>query len=255
MIFEKFVAQGIAQNSYFIGDRGYAVVIDPRRDIDVFLHAARRHHARITHIIETHRNEDYVIGSLDLARATGAEIHHGRHLDFRYGSAFADGETIRIGSLVLEAHETPGHTPESLSLVVQDRSVSPDPYMVFTGDTLFAGETGRTDLVPGQRAAMSAALFHSIRDSIIPLGPGVIMCPAHGAGSVCGVEIVDHGIASIGYETRTNPALGMQEEEFVRKKMEENHYIPPYFRTMETFNRDGPPLLPRLPAIPPLTLR
>ena len=255
MIFEKFVAQGIAQNSYFIGSGNYAAVIDPRRDIDVFLQAARRHHARITHIIETHRNEDYVVGSLDLARATGAEIHHGRHLDFHYANTLADGETIRIGSLALESHETPGHTPESLSIVVRDQSVSAEPYMVFTGDTLFAGETGRTDLVPGQRAEMSAALFHSIRDTILPLGPGVIICPAHGAGSVCGVDIIDHGTTSIGYEQRTNPVLGIEKEDFVRRKMEEHHYIPPYFRTMETYNRDGPPALSRIPPIRPLSLQ
>jgi hydroxyacylglutathione hydrolase len=173
-------------------------------------------------------------------------------MDFRYGSACGEGDVIRVGTLALEVRETPGHTPESISIVVRDRSVSERPYMVFTGDTLFAGETGRTDLVPGRRPEMSLSLHRSIHDTILPLGRGVIVFPAHGAGSVCGVEIVDHPVTSIGYEQETNPALGLAQEEFVRKKVGEHHYIPPYFHTMETYNRDGPPSLPHLPTLAPL---
>jgi hydroxyacylglutathione hydrolase len=102
---------------------------------------------------------------------------------------------------------------------------------------------------------MSGALFHSIHNTILPLGPGVIACPAHGAGSVCGVGIVDHGITSIGYEQRTNPVLVLAKEDFVQGKMREHHYIPPYFRQMEIYNQNGPPPLARLPEILPLPLR
>ncbi len=135
MLFERVFSEGLAHNSYIIGDSGTAAVIDPRRDADMYLDIAAENACSITHIFETHRNEDYVIGSRALAEQCGAEIFHGAALDFSYGNKVHDGDTFRFGSLSLEVRETPGHTEESISLVLRDALSGNAPYMVFCGDT------------------------------------------------------------------------------------------------------------------------
>ncbi|MEM3586255.1 MAG: MBL fold metallo-hydrolase [Candidatus Jordarchaeaceae archaeon] len=145
MIFEKVKSEIIAHNSYFVGSGSEAAVIDPRRDCDVYLELAERHNVKITHIFETHRNEDYVIGSLELASLVGAEIYHGSRLDFSYGNKVREGDKFGVGMLEMEILETPGHTDESISITLKDRESSDEVYMVFTGDTLFAGDVGRTE--------------------------------------------------------------------------------------------------------------
>ena len=167
MIFEKVVAEGLAHNSYLVGSGGEAAVIDPRRDVDVYLALAREHDLRITHVIETHRNEDYVAGSLELARATGCQVHHGAKLDFRYGNPVREGDSLRVGTLDLRVLETPGHTEESISVVLLDTEVSGSPLMVFTGDALFAGEVGRTDFYPGRKEEVAAELHDSLHRKIL----------------------------------------------------------------------------------------
>jgi hydroxyacylglutathione hydrolase len=255
MIFEKLVSEGLAHNSYLVGSGGEAAVIDPRRDIDIYLELARRYDIRITHVFETHRNEDYVIGSLELARVTGCEIHHGAKLDFRYGHPVREGDSIRVGSLDLRVLETPGHTEESISIVLLDTGVSGSPLMVFTGDALFAGEVGRTDFYPSRREEVAAELFESLHRKILPLGDGVIVCPAHGGGSVCGAEISDLPLTTVGYERETNPLLRLDREAFVRRKAAERHHFPPYFSMMERLNHDGPPPLACPLSIPDLTVQ
>jgi hydroxyacylglutathione hydrolase len=254
MIFEKVVSEGLAHNSYLVGSGGEAAVIDPRRDFDVYLEIARRNELRITHAFETHRNEDYVIGSGDLARATGCEIHHGARLDFRYGKPVREGDSFRVGTLDLRVLETPGHTEESISIVLLDTEVSGMPLMVFTGDALFAGEVGRTDLYPGRKEEVAGELHDSLHRKILPLGDGVIVCPAHGGGSVCGADISDLPWTTIGYEKETNPLLRLEREAFIRKKFAERHHYPPYFSMMERLNHDGPPPLACPLSLPNLTV-
>ncbi|HDS59458.1 MAG TPA: MBL fold metallo-hydrolase [Thermoplasmatales archaeon] len=254
MKFEQVTSEGLAHHSYFVSSDGQAAVIDPRRDVDVYLHLASRHQAAITHIFETHRNEDYVIGSLELAERTGAAIYHGAALDFGYGRAMREGDTFTVGALHLRVLETPGHTDESISLVLTDTAVSEHPYMVFTGDTLFAGDVGRTDLYgEGERERLAAALHQSLTSKILPLGDHTVVCPAHGAGSVCGGAIGDLPLTTIGYEKKTNPLLALSREEFVSRKTREQMYRPPYFRKMEDYNRRGPPLLHHLPHLTALS--
>jgi hydroxyacylglutathione hydrolase len=243
MIFEKVVSEGLAHNSYLVGSGGEAAVIDPRRDIDAYLEMARKNGLRLTHAFETHRNEDYVIGSLELARVTGCEIHHGAKLDFRYGKPVREGDSFRIGSLDLRVLETPGHTEESISIVLSDLEVSSTPLMVFTGDALFAGEVGRTDFYPHRKEQVAGELHDSLHRKILPLGDGVIVCPAHGGGSVCGADISDLPWTTIGYEKETNPLLRLERGAFIRRKVAERHHYPPYFSMMERLNRDGPPAL------------
>jgi hydroxyacylglutathione hydrolase len=255
MLFERVVSEGIAHNSYIVGSGGKAAVIDPRRDCDVYLEYAARNELVITHIFETHRNEDYVIGSLELARRVPAAIFHGEKMAFSYGNPVRDGDTFTIGSLELRILETPGHTEESISLVLRDKEIGDQPFMVFSGDTLFAGDIARTDFFGRQRdAEMAGRLFDSIVKKILPLGDGVIICPAHGAGSVCGGEIADLPFTTVGYEKLTNPALLSGREPFIAKRVAESPYVPPYFRQMERYNQEGAPVLYRLPDLRPLSI-
>jgi len=253
MLFETIISEGIAHNSYIIGSAGNAAVIDPRRDCDIYLEVAEKAEALITHIFETHRNEDYAIGSRELAARCGAGIYHGSRLPFSYGTPVKEGDTFRFGSLEISVIETPGHTEESISLVVRDQSVSPDPYMVFTGDTIFSGDIARTDFYGiERRSEMAGKIFESIKNKILPLGEGVIICPAHGAGSVCGGEIADHPFTTIGYEKKTNRVLQMGREAFIEQRVHESPYVPPYFLQMEQYNKNGAPLLGCLPVLQPL---
>jgi len=254
MLFERIFSEGLAHNSYIIGDAGKAAVIDPRRDYDIYLEIAARNACTITHIFETHRNEDYVIGSPALAARCGAEIFHGAAMDFAYGNKVHDGDIFTFGSITLQVLDTPGHTEESISLVVRDQKSGEAPYMVFCGDTIFAGDIARTDFFGDtQKEEMAEKIYDSITQKILSLGDGVILCPAHGAGSVCGSEITDHPFTTSGYEKATNPLMRMGKKEFVSVRITESPYLPPYFRTMERYNRDGAPLR-HPPILRPLTV-
>ncbi len=251
MIVELVKSEGIAHHSYFIGVSGRAAVVDPRRDVEVYLNLAESEDLDITHIFETHRNEDYVIGSLELADATGAEIYHGKNLDFSYGNPISDGDKFTLGTVELEVLETPGHTLESISIAVRDLGVSDDVQMIFTGDVIFAGETGRIDFYGvDRRPEMAGLLYDSLFSKILPLGDQVILCPAHGAGSVCGADIRKQDYTTVGYEMKTNPQLNFaSKKDFINFKIEETLYTPPYFKKMEKYNQKGAPIIGRLPFL------
>lgn len=250
MIFETVKSAGIAHKSYFIGSGGSAAVIDPRRDCEVYLEIAERNNLKIKYIFETHRNEDYTIGSIELEKIVDAEIYHGSRLDFAYGNPTREGDKFNIGSIELGILETPGHTKESISITVKDKDVSNDVYMAFTGDTIFAGETGRVDLYGElKRKENAVKLYNSVFCKILPLGDQVILCPAHGAGSVCGADIRKQELTTIGYEKKTNKTLNYAEKEFIEYKTNEELYTPPYFKKMEEINLKGPDLLCRLPEL------
>ncbi len=240
MLFERIVAEGLAHNSYLIGSGTDAAVIDPRRDCGIYGEIARKNGLTIRHIFETHRHEDFVIGSLELQERCGVEIWHGAALPFSYGKPVHEGDRFRVGSLEIEVRETPGHTEESISLVVRDREVSGEPYMVFCGDTIFAGDIARTDFYGQERKGeMAGKIYDSITGKILMLGDGVIVCPAHGAGSICGGEIADHPFSTVGYERQINSLIRMGREAFIAMRDAESPYTPPYFRQMEQINRVG----------------
>lgn len=256
MIVRQVTSAGLAHHSYYIGSGRTAAVIDPRRDCDVYLEIARELDQQIIHIFETHRNEDYVTGSCELADRTGAPVYHGPITAFTYGIRVEEGMNFMVGDLEITVLETPGHTPDSIALVVRDIMVSPEPYMVFTGDSLFSGDVGRTDLFGQDRDEEAAGmLYDSIWAKILPLGDAVLVYPAHGAGSVCGDEIFDHPVTSTGYEKKTNPLLQKDRRAFIDYKTKEHHYIPPYFRHMEDVNLKGPSLIGHLPDLIPYTNR
>lgn len=254
MIFERVKSEGLAHLSYFVGSGDEAIVIDPRRDCQVYLDLARREGMKIKYIFETHRNEDYVIGSLELREVTGAEIYHGEGADFKYGNYVREGQEFDFGSMKLAVLHTPGHTDESMSYNLSDPDTGKEPLMVFTGDALFIGDAGRTDLYgPEEVPRMAANLYDSIFNKILPLGDGVILCPAHGAGSLCGGAISKREYSTLGLERVQNPVLQRTDkEEFINSKLEEKLEFPPYFKKMEEYNLK-PPLLKRLPVVEPLS--
>ncbi len=249
MFLEVVKSEGLSHLSYVVGDAGEAAVIDPRRDSEAYLDIASRYEARITHVIETHRNEDYVVGSVEVARRTGAEVLHGPNMDWDYGRTVEEGFEIRLGNLRLRVLETPGHTFESLSVALADTGSSEDAVAVFTGDCLFVGDVGRTDLAgEGREREAAGMLYDSVFGKLLPLGDHVVLYPAHGAGSVCGTGMADREVSTLGYERIHNPALQVRSrDEFVERRLGERHDRPPYFRRMEHYNRVGAPLLDRLP--------
>ncbi len=249
-------SEGIAHNSYFLSDGEEAVIIDPRRDCLIYKRIAQKECTKIKYILETHRNEDYVVGSLELQNMTDAEICHSKELPFKYGEHnFTDGETLTVGNLKIKVLYTPGHTNESLCYVVYEPNENAEAFMVFTGDTLFVGSIGRTDLY-GKRAQPRQAekLHASLHEKLVPLGNHVIIYPAHGAGSVCGNEINDREFSVLGYEKKTNPYLQLDKNAFVARATSEEMLVPPYFRKMEEYNLSGPPLLAELSFPGPLSL-
>jgi hydroxyacylglutathione hydrolase len=253
MFVAKVKSEGLAHISYLVGSGTDACVIDPRRDCDEYLRIAGEKEVRIRYIFETHRNEDYAIGSIELASMTGAEIFHGGAVPFNYGRNLQDGREFVLGDVRIRALATPGHTYEHFCFSLTDLTTGDEPVIVFTGDALFAGDVGRTDLVGEEhREELSGLLYDSLFDKIIPLGMGVIVCPAHGAGSVCGGNISDREDTTIGIELENNPMLSLTREEFIAAKMKEKIERPPYFRKMEEINLNGPPLLGNLPMPKPL---
>jgi hydroxyacylglutathione hydrolase len=242
-------SEGLAHNSYFLSDGEEAAVVDPRRDCEVYLSLAEKECAKIKYVFETHRNEDYVVGSLELQRLTGAEICHSKQLNFKYGEHnLDDGETFNVGGLKVNALYTPGHTNESLCYAVTEGESS-GALMVFTGDTLFVGSVGRTDLQGTEnRAKQAEKLYDSIHEKLLPLGDHVLVYPAHGSGSVCGNEISERNFSTLGYERKTNPFLKLDKVGFVERAGGQLFVGPPYFRKMEEYNLNGAPKRQGLPA-------
>lgn len=252
MLFERIESEGIAHYSYLLGHESEAVVIDPRRDCSIYVDLAYAREMRITHILETHRNEDYVIGSVELAGMTGAEVWHAdSQLEYRYGLPARDGQEWRIGRLMLRAISAPGHTAGMMSYLLYDDQEA--PWVLFTGDALFAGDVGRVDLVGKERLQeMAGLLYDSIFHKFLPLGDGIIACPSHGSGSVCAASISDRAWTTIGLERQRNPKLRYATREQFVEETARNLEKPPYFVRMEKLNIEGAPVLGCLPVPPPL---
>jgi hydroxyacylglutathione hydrolase len=254
MELQQFYLGCLAQGSYLVGDGGECAIVDPRRDVDVYLEAAATRGMRITHVIETHLHADFVSGHVELARRTGAAIHIGH----RAGALFPhvparDGDELVLGRLVLRFLETPGHTPESLCVLVLEAGA---PVAVLTGDTLFIGDVGRPDLVSSKGFSardMAGMLFDSLRSRLLPLPDAVIVYPAHGAGSACGKNISKALSSTLGEQKALNWALQpMTREEFIARSIAGLAPSPRYFAHDAEQNRAGPAALSDLPAPPPL---
>ena len=261
MYFEQFYLGCLAHASYLLASDGEAVVVDPQRDVELYLKAAADHGVAIRHIFESHLHADFVSGHRELAARTGAQIYMGAQA----GAAFAhvpvrDGFELKFGRASIRVLETPGHTPESICLVVTDREKSPDPWAVLTGDTLFIGDVGRPDLSPGHTAAQLAGmLYDSLHNKVLKLSDNVLVYPAHGAGSLCGKNMRAEKSSTIGTERLTNYALQIKSrEEFVAQLTSNLPARPDYFLKDAEINRTGAAalsdLLP-LRAISPADLK
>ena len=252
MYFKQFYLGCLAQASYLIGSDGEAAVVDPRRDIDEYLEEARKQGLEIRHVIETHLHADFVSGHRELAARTGAKIYFGA----RAGAAFEhvpvrDGDEIRMGRTILRFLETPGHTPESVSVLVIDRDKGEGAQAVLTGDTLFIGDVGRPDLAAGGQTTvdeLAGQLYDSLHGKLLKLPDEVAVYPAHGAGSLCGRNISSETSSTIGQQRRFNYALKpMPREEFVRLMTADLPEAPAYFSRDAVLNREGPAILDELP--------
>ena len=193
MIFEQFYLRCLAQASYLIGDPGSqtAIIVDPRRDVGVYLEAAARQGLYIRGVFLTHFHADFLAGHLELRKLTGAPIYLGARARAEYAfTPMADGDTLPLGRVRLEVSETPGHTIESISILVYDLDRdSAHPYAVLTGDALFIGDVGRPDLrasVGWAPSVLARMLYHSLHDKLLSLPDATLVYPAHGAGSLCG---------------------------------------------------------------------
>ena len=241
MKMQRIETPGIAHYAYVLADGTEAAVFDPRRDVEDYLEAARQLGARIRYVVETHRQEDFVMGSAHLARRTGAEVVNGTHELFGHGDVrLNDGDSFKVGDLTVRALHTPGHTMESMSYAVYTSQVRENAWCVLTGDALFFGTTGRTDLPDADKSVENAAmLYDSVHDKLAGLGDTTLVLPAHGPGSVCGSGMAERPYSTIGEEKRYNDVFTLSRGEFARKKGGERLPRPPYFRHMEQVNLDG----------------
>ncbi|HEX4602443.1 MAG TPA: rhodanese-like domain-containing protein [Candidatus Angelobacter sp.] len=256
MYFEQFYLGCLAHASYMLGSGREAVVVDPQRDVDIYLKAADQHGLKITHIFETHLHADFISGHMELAERTGATIHMGAKAGATFPHvAIHDGSELWLGKLRITAIETPGHTPEGICLVVTDEEKSAQPWAVLTGDTLFIGDVGRPDLsrahTPQQLAGL---LYDSLHGKLLKLSDDVLVYPAHGAGSLCGRNMRAERSSTIGTERLTNYALQIKSrDEFIRQLTQNLPSRPEYFLQDAQINRAGAPALSELPELSPLS--
>lgn len=245
MFFKNIETKGIAHYSYMVGDGDYIAVIDPVRDVGIYMHEARKAGMRIKYIFETHRNEDFVSGSPELSEKTGATVYISGHEDlgYVYGEKIEDGFDVTIGDIKLRAIHTPGHTLGHLSYALFEKD-HVNPYMVFTGDCLFMGDVGRTDFYGKENLEKTTGLlYESIFEKLLPLGDEVLMFPAHGVGSACGESMDERPFSTLGYESKHSEVLQVRSkdefiENFARMRIKLR-----YFDRIEQLNVKGAPFV------------
>jgi hydroxyacylglutathione hydrolase len=259
VFFHQYQLGCLSLFSYLIGDTttGRAVVVDPQRDVSQYLEDAAANGLTIERVIETHFHADFLSGHLELAAKTGAVVSYGAgaQADFPI-EPLADGDRLTLGELVLEARATPGHTPESICIVVWEHAGDPSPWGVLTGDTLFVGDVGRPDLlgsVGWSAEQMARKLYHSVHDRLLTLPDPTRVFPAHGAGSACGKHMSSATSSTIGEERATNYALAAADEEaFVEAVTQGQSVAPLYFGFAAGANRHEHGLLDDQQAPPAL---
>lgn len=249
MFFKQFYLGCLAHASYLIGSEGEAVVVDPQRDVEQYITEANAHGLQIKYVIETHLHADFVSGHRELAARTGATIIFGQ----KANAAFVhlptkDGDEFHVGAVTLRMLETPGHTPESISILIEEAGTVTK---VLTGDTLFIGDVGRPDLVGSKgftAEQMATMLYDSLHGKLLTLNDAVEVWPAHGAGSLCGRNLGKEPFSTIGQQRQFNYALKpMPKEEFVKMMTTDLPEVPAYFPKDVEINRTGAAELKALP--------
>src|SRR4030043_936655 len=250
MIVQQFFVNGLAHISYILGGSKTCGVIDPRRDIQIYLDTAKTMGLKITHILETHMHADFISGHLDLAEKTGAKIYVPASANGQFKhQPLQEGDEFMIDDVAVRVIETPGHTPEHLSYVVVDESRGKEAVVVFCGDTLFVGDVGRPDLFPGRAKELASQLFVSLK-KLKELPDFCEVLPAHGSGSLCGKAIGAKRTSTIGYEKKYNNALQIEsEEDFIDSLTHEMPPVPDHFSRCSDINRKGPELVRNLNKI------
>lgn len=268
MFFQHIYDKSLAQASYFIGCQkdGVAAVIDPKRDVDTYLAIAEANNMKITHVFETHIHADFLAGSRELAKLTGAEMYlsdeggPGWEYEFAH-HGLKDGEIVKLGNLTFEVLHTPGHTPESISFLLTDNPASKEPVMLFTGDFVFVGDIGRPDLLEkaagiiGTMEAGAKQMYKSInRFAVLP--DYIQVWPGHGAGSACGKALGSVPSTTVGYEKVRNWAFHHENDEkgFVQYLLSDQPEPPKYFAMMKKLNKVDRPLLTEVPKLKKLTI-
>ena len=245
MFFRQYYLGCLSHASYLIGDEttGRAVVVDPQRDVSEYLADAQKEGLEIERVIETHVHADFVSGHLELASKTGAAISYGEGAELEYPvEHLHDGRRLNLGAVDLEVLATPGHTPESISIVVYENGIGGTPYGVLTGDALFIGDVGRPDLLASAGTTaeeLARKLYRSLRTKLLTLPDATKVYPAHGAGSSCGKHLSSETVSTIGEQRMTNYALApMTEDEFVAVVTEGQPAAPAYFSYDAQRNRE-----------------
>jgi len=263
VVLKQFYLNCLAHASYVVADEesGAAAIVDPQRDIDQYLTFAADHNLRIMYVFLTHFHADFIAGHLELRDRVGATICLGRKAIAEYEfKPVGDGTSIDLGSVRIEILETPGHTVESISLLVYDRAAGGDPVAVLTGDTLFVGDVGRPDLrasLGWSATELGAMLYDSVHEKLLTLPDATKVYPAHGAGSLCGKAISKETVSTIGDQRRLNYALQpMSKERFVELVTADQPDAPPYFTYDAVLNSRERPTLDQALAreLKPLTV-
>jgi glyoxylase-like metal-dependent hydrolase (beta-lactamase superfamily II)/rhodanese-related sulfurtransferase len=253
---QPFYLTCLAHASYMIESEGVAAVVDPQRDVEIYIEEAKQQGLRIAYVIETHLHADFVSGHTELAARTGATICISARAEAKFPHrAMRDGDKITFGKCELGFLETPGHTPESMCVVVTDLERGAEPWAVLTGDTLFIGDVGRPDLSPGFTAQQLAGmLYDSLHGKLLRLDSGVEVFPAHGAGSLCGRSIGSERSSTIGKEKQFNYALQpMTREAFIEMLTTDLPERPGYFMRDAEINREGAEAMEELKPVPALS--
>jgi glyoxylase-like metal-dependent hydrolase (beta-lactamase superfamily II)/rhodanese-related sulfurtransferase len=256
MYFEQFYLGCLAHASYLFGSDGQAAVVDPQRDVEIYIEAAKKQGLQIRYIFETHLHADFVSGHNELAARTGADIYIGKAAEATFPHVgVSDGSEVHVGRCRVNVLSTPGHTLESTCLLLTDEERPQTPYAVLTGDTLFIGDIGRPDLsktyTPQQLAGM---LYDSLHQKLMTLPNEVLVYPAHGAGSLCGRNMRAERSSTIGTERLTNYALQIQDrDEFIHQMTSNLPARPDYFLEDAAINRAGATALADLPDLEPIS--
>ncbi len=252
MNFKQFYLGCLAHASYYIGSESEAAVVDPQRDVQQYLDEANANGQTIKYVIETHSHADFVSGHIELAAKSGAEIVYGSRADTAFPTLkVSDGDFLMVGNIKLSFMETPGHTPESITVVARDTGNMDSPLKMFTGDTLFCGDVGRPDLIGSKgftSEQMGGMLYDSLREKILSYPDATEIYPAHGAGSLCGKALSSETWSTLGAQKVSNYALKpMSKEEFIKIVASDQPQVPAYFPKSAERNLAGPASFDDLP--------